>query len=69
MVSGVPRLSFLPTIAREVFGPRTLPREPEPDLVMDGEDQVAAYTHAGRIDGVMSAAYLFHSALARFLLF
>lgn len=31
---------------------------------MDGEDQVAAYTHAGRIDGVMSAAYLFHSAHA-----
>ena len=31
---------------------------------MDGEDQVAAYTRAGRIDGVMSAAYLFHSAHA-----
>lgn len=60
----MPRLSFLPTIAREVFGERTFPREPEPDLVMDGEEQVAAYAHAGRIDGVMSAAYLFHSARA-----
>jgi len=29
---------------------------------MDGEEQVAAYTEAGRIDGVMAAAYLFHSA-------
>lgn len=60
----MPRISFLPTIAREVFGARTLPREPEPDLVMDGDEQVAAYTEAGRIDGVMSAAYLFHSAHA-----
>lgn len=60
----MPRLSFLPTIVREVFGERAFPREPEPDLVMDGEDQVAAYAHAGRIDGVMSAAYLFHSARA-----
>ena len=28
---------------------------------MGDADQVAAYTEAGRIDGVMSAAYLFHS--------
>lgn len=60
----MPRLKMLPTILREVVGKRTLPREPEPDLVMDGADQVAAYTEAGRIDGVMSAAYLFHSARA-----
>ena len=39
-----------------------MPREPEPDLVMDGEQQVRAYAEAGRIDGVMSAAYLFHTA-------
>jgi arsenite methyltransferase len=31
---------------------------------MTDEAQVSAYTHAGRIDGVMSAAYLFHSAQA-----
>ncbi len=29
---------------------------------MDDPEQVAAYSHAGRIDGVMSAAYLYHSA-------
>lgn len=52
----------MPVMAREIFGARTFPREPEPDLVMDDPEQVAAYSHAGRIDGVMSAAYLFHSA-------
>jgi ubiquinone/menaquinone biosynthesis C-methylase UbiE len=49
-------------MTREIFGARKFPREPEPDLVMDDPEQVAAYSHAGRIDGVMSAAYLFHSA-------
>lgn len=53
---------MMPTLLREVLGARTLPREPEPDLVMDGEEQVRAYAEAGRIDGVMAAAYLFHSA-------
>lgn len=58
----MPRLSMLPVILRESLGNRTLPREPEPDLVMEDAEQVAAYTEAGRIDGVMAAAYLFHSA-------
>lgn len=58
----MPRLSMFPTLLREAFGREALPREPEPDLVMDDEEQVAAYAEAGRIDGVMSAAYLFHSA-------
>lgn len=49
-------------MAREIFGERKFPREPESDLVMNDPEQVAAYSHAGRIDGVMSAAYLFHSA-------
>jgi len=31
-------------------------------LVMEGSEQVKAYALAGRIDGVMAAAYLFHSA-------
>ncbi len=53
---------MLPTMVREVFGKPTLPREPEPCLVMEDAEQVAAYTHAGRLDGVMAAAYLFHSA-------
>ncbi|HMV20930.1 MAG TPA: class I SAM-dependent methyltransferase [Rhodocyclaceae bacterium] len=58
----MPRLSLAPVMAREIFGERKFPREPEPDLVMDDPEQVAAYSHAGRIDGVMSAAYLYHSA-------
>jgi arsenite methyltransferase len=58
----MPRLSFLPAICRETFGSRTLPREPEPQLVMDGEEQVAAYASAARSDGAMAAGYLFHSA-------
>lgn len=49
-------------MVREIFGERMFPREPEPDLVMDDPEQVAAYSYAGRIDGVMSAAYLYHSA-------
>ena len=58
----MPRFSMLPTLLREVIVERTLPREPEPDLVMDDAEQVSAYTVAGRIDGVMAAAYLFQSA-------
>ena len=58
----MPRLNFLPTLLRETFVQRTLPREPEPDLVMESAEQVDSYAHAGRIDGVMSASYLFHSA-------
>lgn len=58
----MPKLSLLPTILREIASPRSLPREPEPALVMEEEEQVKAYALAGRIDGVMAAAYLFHSA-------
>ncbi len=53
---------MLPTLLREGLGSRTLVREPEPALVMDDAGQVAAYAAAGRIDGVMAAAYLFHAA-------
>ena len=58
----MPHLSMIPSFLREVTCARTFPREPEPALVMDGKAEVAAYTEAGRIDGVMAAAYLFHSA-------
>src|SRR3982750_1764238 len=60
----MPKLAFIPIILRELLCARTLPREPEPDLVMEDDEQVRAYSLAGRIDGVMSAAYLFHSAQA-----
>ena len=56
------RVGMLPVILRESLAKRTLPREPEPDLVMADPEQVAAYTEAGRIDGVMAASYLFQSA-------
>jgi SAM-dependent methyltransferase len=58
----MPRLSLLPVIVREVFGERTFPREPEPAMVMNDPDQVAAFAEAGRAEGLMAAAYLFHSA-------
>ena len=58
----MPNIALIPTFLRECLVSRSLPREPEPDLVMDDPEQVAAYVEAGRIDGVMAAAYLFHSA-------
>ena len=58
----MPSIAMLPVLVREGWTRRSLPREPEPDLVMDGPEQVAAFVEAGRIDGVMAAAYLFNSA-------
>jgi arsenite methyltransferase len=58
----MPRLSMAPTLLREWLGPRNFPREPEPSLVMDSPEQVTAYERAGHIDGVMAAAYVFHTA-------
>jgi arsenite methyltransferase len=58
----MPNLAIIPTFVRELLAQRSLPREPEPDLVMDDTQQVAAYAEAGRIDGTMASAYLFHSA-------
>ena len=58
----MPNPALLATLLRELIVSRTLPREPEPDLVMDEPAQVAAYVEAGRIDGVMAASYLFHAA-------
>lgn len=58
----MPGPALLYTFVRELTAARTLPREPEPDLVMDGPEEVAAYAHAGRIDGVMASSYLFHTA-------
>jgi arsenite methyltransferase len=56
------KLTLLPTLLRERWSNRTLPREPEPALVMEDEEQVAAYDKAGSIDGLMASSYLFHSA-------
>jgi arsenite methyltransferase len=57
----MPKPSMLPSIIREIVSARNLLREPEPDLVMDEPDQVAAYADAGRTAGGMAAAYLFHT--------
>jgi arsenite methyltransferase len=54
-------VALMSTFTRELLVSRSLPREPEPDLVMDDPGQVAAYAEAGRIDGVMAASYLFHT--------
>lgn len=58
----MPNPALIPTFLRELIVSRTLPREPEPDLVMSDPEQVAAYAEAGRVDGIMAAGYLFHSA-------
>lgn len=55
-------VGLVPVIYREVIEARQFPREPEPALVMDDPEQVQAYADAGRVDGLMAAAYLFHSA-------
>ncbi|MEO8304296.1 MAG: class I SAM-dependent methyltransferase [Betaproteobacteria bacterium] len=55
-------VGLVPVIFREVVEGRKFPREPEPAIVMDDPEQVKAYAEAGRADGLMAAAYLFHSA-------
>jgi hypothetical protein len=42
----MPSVKLLSTFATEVLESRTLPREPEPDPVMDDPAQVAAYAKA-----------------------
>lgn len=58
----MPNPSLLFNLFRELVVERTLPREPEPDLIMDDPYQVEAYSQAGKVQGTMAAAYLFHSA-------
>ncbi|RRQ22817.1 class I SAM-dependent methyltransferase [Thiohalobacter thiocyanaticus] len=58
----MPSLAIARVMLRELLTFSQVPREPEPDLVMDDPDKVAAYTRAGRVDGVMAPVYLFHGA-------
>lgn len=58
----MPNLAMISAFVLELASRRTLPREPEPDLVMDGADQVAAYAIAGRHPSGMSAVGIFHAA-------
>ena len=58
----MPSLPVLKTLLRELTTREQSARINEPDLVMDDPDKVAAYTRAGREDGVMAPVYLFHCA-------
>lgn len=55
-------LAVARVVLREMTTRERVARSPEPDLVMDDPDKVAAYTRAGREDGVMAPVYLFHTA-------
>lgn len=43
---------------------RSLPRIPEPELVMNGTEEVAAFAACGREDGVLAPLYFFHALQA-----
>jgi len=58
----MPSATVIKVFCREVVSNRSAQRETEPDLVMDDPEKVAAYTRAGREDGVMAPVYLFHCA-------
>jgi len=58
----MPSFAVVKTLIRELFTQEQSQRVNEPDLVMDDPDKVAAYTRAGREDGVMAPVYLFHCA-------
>jgi ubiquinone/menaquinone biosynthesis C-methylase UbiE len=58
----MPSLPVLKTMLREIVTRESSTRIPEPDLVMDDPAKVAAFTRAGREDGVMAPVYLFHCA-------
>ncbi len=58
----MPSLPVLQVLLRELTTRARISRIPEPKLVMDGPDQVAAFVHAGREAGVMAPVYLFHGA-------
>jgi arsenite methyltransferase len=58
----VPSPAVVLTVLREVVTRERCPRTPEPGLVMDDPQQVAAYVEAGREHAVMAPVYLFHGA-------
>jgi arsenite methyltransferase len=58
----MPSAGLVQSVVRELFTRERSARIPEPDLVMDHHDNVAAYVEAGREHGVMAPVYLFHCA-------
>jgi len=58
----MPSSTVVKVFMRELFVQRSSKRKNEPDLVMDDAEKVAAYTRAGKEDGVMQPVYLYHCA-------
>ncbi len=58
----MPSPTVIKVFTRELLTIRSAERKNEPDLVMDDPDKVAAYTRAGKEDGVMQPVYLYHCA-------
>jgi ubiquinone/menaquinone biosynthesis C-methylase UbiE len=58
----MPSPQLLQSVVRELLTRERAPRIPEPDLVMDDPENVAAYVEAGREHAVMAPVYLFHCA-------
>ncbi len=58
----MPSLPVIKQLVAEVISRKNAFRAPEPDLVMENPDQVAAFQAAGRENGVMAPVYLFHAA-------
>jgi arsenite methyltransferase len=56
------KVRFVPHVLAEMVLARNFDRVPEPDSVMDRQDQVAAYANAGSSGGGMFAVHLFHAA-------
>lgn len=58
----MPSPAVVISVLRELVTRGCSPRIPEPGLVMDDLQQVAAYVEAGREHAVMAPVYLFHGA-------
>ena len=58
----MPSLPVMKVLLRELITQERVSRVPEPDLIMADPEKVAAFTRAGREDGVMAPVYLYHCA-------
>lgn len=56
------KMKFVPHVLSEHLFRADFERQPEPDLVMDRDDQVAGYVEAGDENGGMYVVHLFHAA-------
>ena len=56
------RFGVVPHFIREVFGARTLRREPEPSLIMDEEGESHAFHEAGQVESALGSVYVFSTA-------